>query len=139
DEQRTTLSFAMAAEVEIILATARRLIEQISGHPGERPIPGAVSAGLALPSTTFWSANPERLHLLPVEVTVPLLRFHAQYEDAARKLSVATAIPGSALATTLKTLVEFGTAAVTAIESSLGITRPPEEAVSAKPNAPAAE
>jgi hypothetical protein len=38
----------------------------------------------------------------------------------------------------LKTLVEFGTAAVTAIESSLGIARPPEEAVSAKPNPPAA-
>jgi endonuclease YncB( thermonuclease family) len=133
EEQRTTLSFAMAAEVEIILATARRLIEQISGHPGERPIPSAVSAGLALPSTTFWSANPERLHLLPVEVTVPLLRFHAQYEDAARKLTVVSAVSGSALTTTLKTLVEFGTAAVTAIESSLGIERP-AEIVSAQPN-----
>jgi len=134
EEQRTTLSFAMAAEVEIVLATARRLIEQVAGHPGERPVPGAVGAALALPSTTFWNANPERLHLLPVEVTVPLLRFHAQYEDAARKLSVASAIPGSALATALKTLVEFGTAAVTAIEASLGIERP-AETVSAKPNA----
>jgi endonuclease YncB( thermonuclease family) len=139
EEQRTTLSFAMAAEVEIVLATTRRLIEQISGHPAERPIPGAVSATLALPSTTFWNANPERLHLLPVEVTVPLLRFHAQYEDAARKLSVASAVPGSALVAALSSLVEFGTAAVTAIEASLGITRPAEEKVSAKPNpAPAA-
>jgi hypothetical protein len=125
----------MAAEVEIVLATTRRLIEQIAGHPAERPVPGAVGATLALPSTTFWNANPERLHLLPVEVTVPLLRFHAQYEDAARKLSVASAVPGSALAATMTTLVEFGTAAVTAIEASLGITRPPEEAVSAKRNA----
>jgi endonuclease YncB( thermonuclease family) len=138
EEQRTTLSFAMAAEVEIVLATTRRMIEQIAGHPAERPIPGAVSATLALPSTTFWNANPERLHLLPVEVTVPLLRFHAQYEDAARKLSVASAVPGNVLTGALKTLVEFGTAAVTAIESSLGIARPPEEAVSAKPNPPAA-
>jgi endonuclease YncB( thermonuclease family) len=134
NEQRTTLSFAMAAEVEIVLATARRLIEQISGHPAERPIPGAVSAALALPSTTFWNANPERLHLLPVEVTVPLLRFHAQYEDAARKLSVASAVPGNALISTLKTLVEFGTGAVTAIEASLGIERPAPEPVSAQPN-----
>jgi hypothetical protein len=86
-----------------------------------------------LPSTTFWSANPERLHLLPVEVTVPLLRFHAQYEDAARKLTVAGAVSGSTLTTTLKTLVEFGTAAVTAIETSLGIERP-ADAVSAQPN-----
>jgi endonuclease YncB( thermonuclease family) len=138
EEQRTTLSFAMAAEVEIVLATTRRMIEQTAGHPAERPIPGAVSATLALPSTTFWNANPERLHLLPVEVTVPLLRFHAQYEDAARKLSVASAVPGNVLTGALKTLVEFGTAAVTAIESSLGIARPPEEAVSAKPNPPAA-
>jgi endonuclease YncB( thermonuclease family) len=138
EDQRTTLSFAMAAEVEIVLATARRLIEQISSHPGERPIPSSVSAALALPSTTFWTANPERLHLLPVEVTVPLLRFHAQYEDAARKLTVAGAVPGNALSTTLKTLVDFGTAAVTAIEASLGIERPVPEPVSAKPNEPPA-
>jgi endonuclease YncB( thermonuclease family) len=134
EEQRTTLSFAMAAEVEIVLATARRLIEQISGHPGERPIPGAVSAAFALPSTTFWTANPDRLHLLSVEVTVPLLRFHAQYEDAARKLSVASALPGSALSATLNTLVEFGTAAVTAIEASIGIERPAPEPAPAKPD-----
>jgi endonuclease YncB( thermonuclease family) len=132
EEQRTTLSFAMAAEVEIVLATTRRLIEQIAAHPADRPLPSAISAAMALPNTTLWNANPDRLHLLPVDVTVPLLRFHAQYEDAARKLSVAAAIPGAALATTLKTLVEFGTAAVTAIEGSLGIERPPE-AAAAKP------
>jgi endonuclease YncB( thermonuclease family) len=142
EEQRTTLSFALAAEVEIVLATARRLIEQISGHPAERPVPGAVSAALALPSTTFWSANPARLHLLPVEVTVPLLRFHAQYEDAARKLSVASAVPTNALSATLTTLVEYGSAAVAAIEASLGIERPadavPETPKPAPPPAPAA-
>jgi endonuclease YncB( thermonuclease family) len=137
EEQRTTLSFAMAAEVEIVLATARRLIEQISVHPGERPIPSAISAAFALPSTTFWTANPERLHLLPVDVTVPLLRFHAQYEDAARKLSVASAVPASALGAALSALVEFGTSAVNAIEASLGIERPALEPVPAKP-APAA-
>jgi endonuclease YncB( thermonuclease family) len=133
EEQRTTLSFAMAAEVEIVLATARRLIEQISAHPGERPIPGGVSAALALPSATFWTANPDRLHQLPVAVTVPLLRFHAQYEDAARKLTVANALPGSALNSALKTLVEFGTAAVAAIEASLGIERPAPESAPTKP------
>jgi hypothetical protein len=139
EDQRTTLSFALAAEVEIVLATARQLIEQISTHPGERPIPSAVSAALALPSTTFWNANPQRLHLLPVDVTVPLLRFHAQYEDVARKLSVASAVPGSTLGAALSALVEFGTAAVTAIETSLGIERPAPEPEPAKPSpAPAA-
>jgi hypothetical protein len=44
-----------------------------------------------------------------------------------------SAVSGSALTTTLKTLVEFGTAAVTAIELSLGIERP-AEIVSAQPN-----
>jgi endonuclease YncB( thermonuclease family) len=126
DEGRTTLSFAMAAEVEIVLATTRRLIEQISALPAERPVPGAVGATLALPSTTFWNANTERLHLLAVEVTVPLLRFHTQYEDAARKLAVASAIPSNALTGTLTTLAELGTAAVTAIEASLGIKRAAE-------------
>ncbi len=84
EEQRTTLSFAMAAEVEIVLATTRKLIEQVSGLPADRPVSGGVSAALALPSTPFWNANAERLHLLPVDVTVPLLRFHALYEDAVR-------------------------------------------------------
>jgi endonuclease YncB( thermonuclease family) len=137
-EQRTALSFAMAAEVEIVLATTRRLIEQIAALPGDRPVPGAIGAALALPSTTFWNANPDRLHLLPVEVTVPLLRFHAQYEDAARKLAVANALPSSALAVALTNLVEFATAAVAAIESSLGITRPSEPATKPTPT-PAAE
>jgi endonuclease YncB( thermonuclease family) len=132
-EQQTTLSFAMAAEVEIVLATARRLIEQISGSPGDRPVPGAISAALALPSTTFWNANTDRLHLLPAEVTVPLLRFHALHEDAARKLAVASAVPGSALSATLKELVEIGGAAVNAIEHFLGLPKsigpeaPPEK------------
>jgi hypothetical protein len=71
--------------------------------------------------------------LLPGEVTASLLRFHAQYGDAARKLSVAGAIPGSALTAALNTLVELGNAAVTAIETSLGITKPPAEAAPAKP------
>jgi endonuclease YncB( thermonuclease family) len=138
DARRTTLSFAMAAEVEIVLATTRRLIEQISAHPAERPVPGAVGAALALPTTPFWNANPERLHLLAVEVTVPLLRFHAQYEEAARKLAVASALPSNVLTAALSTLVEFGTAAVTAIETSLGIAKPvkPEPEPIATPLAP---
>ena len=131
DDQRTTLSFAMAAEVEIVLATARKLTEQISGLPADRPVPGAVSAALGLPSTPFWNANAERLHLLPVDVTVPLLRFHALYEDVARKLAVSSAVPSGTLTAALNALVEIGTAAVTAVEASLGITRPAESA--AKP------
>jgi endonuclease YncB( thermonuclease family) len=137
EERRATLSFAMAAEVEIVLATTRRLIEQIAGHPAERPIPGAISAALALPSTTFWNANPERLHLLPAEVTAALLRFHAQYGDAARKLSVASAVPGNTLTTSLNTLADLGTAAVVVIEASLGITRASADPVKPSP-APAA-
>lgn len=128
EEQRTTLSFAMAAEVEIVLATTRKLIDQLSGMPEERPVPAAASATLALASTPFWNANTERLHLLPVEVTVPLLRFHALYEDAVRRLAVASAVPSNTLAATLKALVEVGTAAVTAVEASLGIVRPAEPA-----------
>jgi endonuclease YncB( thermonuclease family) len=139
EEQRTTLSFAMAAEVEIVLATTRKLIEQVSSLPADRPVSGGVSATLALPSTPFWNANAERLHLLPVDVTVPLLRFHALYEDAARKLAVASAVPSGTLTTTLNALVEIGTAAVITIEASLGITRPPEsppKASAAPPLAP---
>jgi endonuclease YncB( thermonuclease family) len=132
EEQRTTLSFALAAEVEIVLATARKLIEQLSGLPADRPATTTVGASLALASTPFWNANAERLHLLPVDVTVPLLRFHAFYEDAARKLAVAGTVPSGTLTATLKSLMEIGTAAVTAIEASLGITRPAETKPSAE-------
>jgi endonuclease YncB( thermonuclease family) len=136
-EQRTTLSFAMAAEAEIVLATTRRLSEQLAGLPAERPVPGAISAALALPSTPFWNANAERLHLLPVEVTVPLLRFHAFYADTARKLALAGALPSGALVDALDGLVEIGTAAVTAIETSLGIAKPAEPAAKPKSASPA--
>lgn len=122
-EQQTTISYAMAAEVEIVLATTRRLLEQVSGVPADRPVPGAVSAALALPSTTFWNANAERLHLLPVEVTIPLLRFHALHEDASRKLAVASAVPSGTLTAVLKELVEIGGTAVTAIETFLGLPK----------------
>jgi endonuclease YncB( thermonuclease family) len=130
-EQQSTLSYAMAAEVEIVLATARRMVEQIAALPADRPVPGAIGAVLALPSTTFWAANGARLHLLPVEVTIPLLRFHAVHEDAIRRLAVASAVPSSVLLTTLNTLVEVGNAAVNAVEVSLGIAKPAE--TSAKP------
>jgi endonuclease YncB( thermonuclease family) len=136
EEQRTTLSFAMAAEVEIVLALTRKLIEQFAALPADRPVPGAASAALALPSTPFWTANAERLHLLPVEVTVALLRFHACYEDAARKLAGASAMSSGGLTATLRTLVEIGTASVTAIEASLGISRATEPDPAPKPSAP---
>jgi len=109
-----------------VLATTRKLIEQISAQPPERALPGTISATMALPSTPFWDANTERLHLLPVDVTVPLLRFHALYEDATRKLAVASAVPSGTLASTLNALAEIGKAAVVAIEASLGIERGPE-------------
>lgn len=125
-EQQATLSYAMAAEVEIVLAPARRMVEALATLPAERPVPGAISAALALPSTTFWSANGERLHLLPVDVTIPLLRFHALHEDASRKLAVASAVPSSVLLATLNNLIEIGNAAVNAVEISLGIAKPAE-------------
>jgi endonuclease YncB( thermonuclease family) len=139
-EQRTTLSYAMAAEVEIVLAPTRRLIEQIANMPADRPVPGAIGAALALPSTTFWNANAERLYLLPVEVTIPLLRFHALHEDAVRKLAVASAVPSGTLAATLNGLIEIGAATVNAIEASLGIPKPPEPKakLAAPPPPPAA-
>jgi hypothetical protein len=93
-----------------------------------------MSAALALPSTTFWNANGERLHLLPVEVTVPLLRFHALREDAGRKLAAATAVAGGTLATTLNALIALGDSAVTAIEGSLGIAKSVRP--TAEPSAP---
>jgi endonuclease YncB( thermonuclease family) len=123
ESQQGTLSYAMAAEVEIVLAATRRLVEQIATLPQERPVPGVVSAALALPSTTFWAGNAERLHLLPVEVTIPLLRFHAVHEDAARKLAVANALPSSVLLAVLNELVAVGGAAVTAVETFLGIAK----------------
>jgi hypothetical protein len=133
-EQQSTLSYAMAAEAEIVLATARRMVEQIGALPADRPVPGAIGATLALPSTTFWVANGERLHLLPVEVTIPLLRFHALHEDAIRKLAVASAVPSSVLLTTLNTMIEAGNAAVHAVEVSLGIAKPAETPAKPSPS-----
>ncbi len=67
-----------------------------------------------------------------------LLRFHALYEDTVRKLAVASAVPAGTLTNALNALVEIGTAAVTAIEASLGIERAPEPAPKPKAAPPTA-
>lgn len=138
ETQQATLSYAMAAEVEIVLAATRRLVEQIGALPADRPVPGAINAALALPSATFWAGNAERLYLLPVDVTIPLLRFHALHQDAARKLAVAGALPSGGLVAALNELITVGGAAVTAVETSLGIAKPAPVAPDVSKAAPAA-
>jgi endonuclease YncB( thermonuclease family) len=121
--RRYALSTGMAAEVEIIRAGVIAIQERIRDLAQDRPIPTTASATLGLPSATFWNANAERLYVLPVEITVPLLRFHALHEDAVRKLAVASAIPASTIMTVLEKLSAAGKQSVEAIEHAMGIAR----------------
>ncbi|HEY4161917.1 MAG TPA: thermonuclease family protein [Dongiaceae bacterium] len=121
--RRYTLSTGLAAEVEIIRAGVLSIQERIKEVGPDRPIPSATGAALGLPTATFWNANAERLYVLPVEITVPLLRFHALHEDAVRKLAIASAVPASIIMTTLEKLAEAGKQSVEAIEQAMGIAR----------------
>jgi hypothetical protein len=121
--RRYTLSTGLAAEAEIIRASVIAIQERIRDLPQDRPIPPTTSSTLALPSATFWNANAERLYVLPVEISVPLLRFHALHEDAVRKLAVSVAIPANVITAVLEKLAEAGGRAVEAIEHTMGIAR----------------
>jgi pyruvate/2-oxoglutarate dehydrogenase complex dihydrolipoamide acyltransferase (E2) component len=78
---------------------------------------------LTLPSATFWSANAERLELLPVEVTVPLLRLYALHEEASRMVAIAPTIPQSALVSALHAVEVAADRGIDTIEGAMGITR----------------
>jgi hypothetical protein len=94
---------------------------------------------LTLPTASFWSANAERLELLPVEVTVPLLRLYALHEEAVRKLALASTIPQAAVVGALSAVETAADRAIEAVETAMGIKRekplePP--AISAPPAEP---
>jgi endonuclease YncB( thermonuclease family) len=130
--RRYTMASGLAAEAEIIRAVARQILTQIAELPKERPVPAAIAPMLTLPTASFWSANAERLELLPVEVTVPLLRLYALHEEAVRKLALATTIPDGAVVGALSAVETAADRAIDTIESAMGIKRE-------KPPAPVAE
>jgi endonuclease YncB( thermonuclease family) len=142
--RRYTMASGLAAEAEIIRAVARQIQAQIAELPKERPVPNAVAPMLTLPTASFWSANAERLELLPVEVTVPLLRLYALHEEAVRKLALAATIPQGAVIGALSAVETAADRAIEAVETAMGIKRekpvepplasaPPAEPVPAAP------
>jgi endonuclease YncB( thermonuclease family) len=121
--RRYTMATGLAAEAEIIRAVARHVLSQIPGSRKDGPISPALAPVLTLPTASFWSANAERLELLPVEVTVPLLRFYALHEEAARKLALAVSVPSGAVIDTLTALENAADRAIDTIEAAMGIKR----------------
>jgi endonuclease YncB( thermonuclease family) len=121
--RRYTMASGLVAEAEIIRAVARQILTQIAELPKERPVPTAIAPMLTLPTASFWSANAERLELLPVEVTVPLLRLYALHEEAVRKLALAANIPAGAVVGALSAVETAADRAIDTIESAMGITR----------------
>ncbi len=129
--RRYTMASGLAAEAEIIRAVARQIQSQIGEMPKERAVPSAVAPMLTMPTASFWSANAERLELLPVEVTVPLLRLYALHEEAVRKLALAATIPQAAVMSALTAVETAADRAIDTIETAMGIKR-------AKPTEPPA-
>lgn len=133
--RRYTMATGVAAEAEIIRAVARQLMSQLGELPKDRPAPATIAPLLTLPTASFWSANAERLELLPVEVTVPLLRLYALHEEAARKLALAMVIPTGTLIGALHAVEIAADRAIGMIEGAMGITR--EKTAEASAPAPA--
>jgi hypothetical protein len=73
--------------------------------------------------------------MLPVDVTIPLLRFHALHEDAVRRLTIASALPNLAVAEALNAVITAGAQAVTAIEQALGLAKRDSSKVTEPPPA----
>ncbi|HVZ01543.1 MAG TPA: thermonuclease family protein [Dongiaceae bacterium] len=141
--RRYAMATGLAAEAEIMRAAARQIQARIADLPKDKPVPITTSSMLTLPSATFWSTNAERLELLPVEVTVPLLRLYALHEEASRMVTLAPTIPQGALTSALNAVEAAADRSIDTIERAMGIKRekpaePPAEAAAAeKPAAPA--
>jgi endonuclease YncB( thermonuclease family) len=133
--RRYTMASGLVAEAEIIRAVARQILAQINDLPKERPAPNAIAPMLTLPTASFWSTNAERLELLPVEVTVPMLRLYALHEEAVRKLHLASTIPLAAVSASLRAVETAADRAIETVESAMGIKRdkPAEPASAMEP------
>lgn len=135
--RRYTMASGLVAEGEIIRAVAHQLLGQISDLPKDRSVPATLAPLLTLPTASFWSANAERLDLMPVEVTVPLIRLYALHEEAVRKLALAMVIPAGALANALAAVETAADRAILTIENAMGIKREtPPDALAAAPLPP---
>jgi endonuclease YncB( thermonuclease family) len=127
ERARQSRSYAMAtglaAEAEIMRAAIRHIQARVADLPKDRPVPITISSTLTLPHATFWSANAERLELLPVEVTVPLLHLYALHEETTRMVTLAPTMPQYALVGALTAVETAADRAIEAIEGAMGIKR----------------
>lgn len=82
----------LLGEVLAIRAAAQAAFDGTATLIQDLPIPTAQLATLALPPATVFEANAGKLNLLPREVSVDLVQFHARHRIVAKVLAQASAL-----------------------------------------------
>lgn len=96
----------LLGEVLAIRTAAQAAFDSTAPLIQDLPIPTAQLAGLALPPATVFEANAGRLKILPREVSVDLVQFHARHKTVSRILAQAASLRCEQLRAALEALVQ---------------------------------
>jgi endonuclease YncB( thermonuclease family) len=86
------LTAALLAEVSAIRDSAQEQYDGTAALPQDAPIPASQQGMLGLPRAAVFSANADRIDLLPGELAAKLVRFYALHDSVAHLLQRAGAI-----------------------------------------------
>jgi endonuclease YncB( thermonuclease family) len=98
------LAATFLAEVSAIRDSAQEQYDGTESLIQDLPIPGSHLGLLGLPRATVFSANADRLDLLPLDLAAKLVRFHAMHDGAAHLLQEAATVRCETVRATLQSL-----------------------------------
>ena len=99
------LAATLLAEVAAIRDSALEQYEGIAPLVQDLPIPGSHHSLLRLPQATVFTANADRLDLLPGEFAARLVRFYAIHDGVAHLLSQVAHVRCDTLRSSLRRLI----------------------------------
>ena len=100
------LTATLLAEVSAIRDVAQEQYDGTASFIQDLPIPGSHHGLLSLPAATVFTANADRLDVLPVSLATRLVRFHAMREGAAHLIGQSHHVRCDVVRATLQSLVQ---------------------------------
>ncbi len=110
----------LLGEVLAMRASAQAAFNGTANLIQDLPIPTAQLASIALPPMTVFEANADKLSILPREVSVDMVQFHARHKIVAKVLSQASTLRCEQLRAAFEALVEAADEPMQRAEKLLG-------------------
>ncbi len=100
------LAAVFLAEVSAIRDSAQEQYDGTAALAQDKPIPATHQEMLGLPRATVYTANADRLDLLPSDLAIRLVRFHAMHDNVASLLRQASGLRCDAIRAALQGLAQ---------------------------------